>query len=166
MLPHIAHKYTYIQQFQHILASNYTSIMMVFKKTKTLRFQVIFLGRVHQSTAFLYFSALKFTVYVLVNASEKATGGPFTRYEPCDPNNNGRKSVLDLVIVSSELETYIESLQIDQNMFFTPSRPIHKDLRHSDHYALLLILRKLPTNQGTQIRAKNVIRWNTNKPGG
>ena len=63
MLPHIAHKYTDIQQFQHILSSNYTLIMMVFKKNKTLRFQVILLGRVHQSTAFLYFSALKFTVY-------------------------------------------------------------------------------------------------------
>ena len=35
--------------------------MMVFKKTKTLRFQVILRGRVYQSTAFLYFSALKFT---------------------------------------------------------------------------------------------------------
>ena len=36
---------------------------MVFKKTKTLRFQVILRGRVYQSTAFLYFSDLKFTVY-------------------------------------------------------------------------------------------------------
>ena len=103
---------------------------------------------------------------MLVNASEKATGGPFTRYEPCDPNNNSRKSVLDLVIVSSELETYIESLQIDKNMFFTPSRPVHKALRHSDHYALLFVLRNLPANQCTKIHSENVVRWNTNKPGG
>ena len=42
--------------------------------------------------------------YVLVNASDKVKGGPFTRYDPGDPNN---KSVLDLVIVSSELENYV-----------------------------------------------------------
>ena len=36
MLPHIANKYTDIQQFQHILGSNYTLTMMVFEKKTTL----------------------------------------------------------------------------------------------------------------------------------
>ena len=104
--------------------------------------------------------------YILVNASDKVKGGPFTRYDPGDPNNNSKKSVLDLVIVSSELENYVESLEIDKDMYFTPSRPISKGLRHSDHYALLFVLRNLPANQRTQCVAKSVVRWNTNKPGG
>ena len=29
--------------------------------------------------------------YVLVNASNKTDGGPFTRYEPNDPTNNERR---------------------------------------------------------------------------
>ena len=47
--------------------------------------------------------------YILVNASKKVIGGPFTRYDPSDPNNNDKKSVLELCIVSRELFIYVES---------------------------------------------------------
>ena len=104
--------------------------------------------------------------YLLLNALEKARGGPYTRYDPADPNDNDKKSVLDLVIVSSELKNYVATLEIDKNMCFTPSRPVSKGLRHSDHYALLLVLKNLPANQRTKTYAKSIVRWNTNKPGG
>ena len=41
--------------------------------------------------------------YKLINASDIAIGGPFTRYDPIDPFNDNKKSVLDLRIVSVEL---------------------------------------------------------------
>ena len=39
--------------------------------------------------------------YCLVNATDKCTGGPFTCYDPAAPDDEKRKYVLDLCIVSS-----------------------------------------------------------------
>ena len=39
----------------------------------------------------------------LINATNKAINGPFTRYEKNDPSNEDKKSLLDLAIVSSNL---------------------------------------------------------------
>ena len=57
--------------------------------------------------------------YVLVNGTDKVIGGPATRENPANPTS---KSALDLVIVSVELEKYIESMEIDENKTFTPFR--------------------------------------------
>ena len=46
--------------------------------------------------------------YVLINACEDLThGGPFTRYDVGDPDNDNKKSVLDIVVVSKSLVRYI-----------------------------------------------------------
>ena len=42
---------------------------------------------------------LKNKNHVLVNASKKAEGGPFTRYDPGKPDDDALKSCLDLVIL-------------------------------------------------------------------
>ena len=41
--------------------------------------------------------------YTLLNATDKVINGPFTRYDKSDPHNNSKKSALDLVIVSNDL---------------------------------------------------------------
>ena len=38
--------------------------------------------------------------YVLLNGSSKVKNGPWTRYDPSSPDDNERKSALDLAIVS------------------------------------------------------------------
>ena len=52
--------------------------------------------------------------FILVNSSSKVKGGPFTRYDPADPQNKDKKSVLDLCIVSKVLVDYIEEFSIDK----------------------------------------------------
>ena len=74
--------------------------------------------------------------YVLVNASDKVIGGPYTRYDPSEPNNEVKKSALDFVIVSKVLYEFIESLVIDKDLQWTPNRPNGKNqLKFTDHYA-------------------------------
>ena len=48
--------------------------------------------------------------FSLVNSSSKVIGGPFTRFDPSDPDN---KSCLDLVIVSVNMNKYVKELYID-----------------------------------------------------
>ena len=43
-----------------------------------------------------------------MNISIVATGGPFTRYDNNDPDNDDEKSAIDLVVVSSALVPFIE----------------------------------------------------------
>ena len=106
--------------------------------------------------------------YVLVNSSDKVSGKPFTRYEPSDPNNEEKKSTLDLVIVSKGLYEYVESLKIDSNLEWTPCRPISKaKVRYSDHYALLITFKDIPLkNEKRKVgRRKDPTIWNTKKKG-
>ena len=51
---------------------------------------------------------------ILVNNSEKAEGGPFTRKDPSDPNDDKKKSCLDLVLISKDLFRYVNKLFIDK----------------------------------------------------
>ena len=77
--------------------------------------------------------------YVLVNASKKVIGGPFTRYEPSDPEDNDNKSVLSLCIVSAELYEYVDSLTIDKEKHITPYRTISKSKKtFTDHYTMIV----------------------------
>jgi len=56
------------------------------------------------------------TNHTLVNASSKVIGGPFTRYDPSDPKNDFKKSVLSLCVVSNDLLKFIDSLVIDSDL--------------------------------------------------
>ena len=92
-------------------------------------------------------------------------GGPFTRYDPSDENDDNKKSALGLVIVSTELVKYVEKLEIDSKKLFTPFRPLSKNkLRYTDHYSLFLIFRGLPMKIKSPSRKVTV--WNLNKEGG
>ena len=62
---------------------------------------------------------LEMDTVTLVNVTEKTINGPFTQYDKADANNDDRKSLLDPVIVSSELATYINKLEIDEELVDT-----------------------------------------------
>ena len=105
--------------------------------------------------------------YVLVNNTGKTINGPFTRYDPSEPKNEDKKSALDLVIVSECLFQYIEKLEIDKNLKWTPCRPVNKkSLRYSDRYSLLLTFKDIPKKQCKVVGHNKPIIWNTNKKGG
>ena len=69
--------------------------------------------------------------FILLNNSEKCTGGPFTRV---DPSNPSLKSCLDLCIISKGLEKYFVQMIIDEKRLFTPHRAIRSKLTYSDHF--------------------------------
>ena len=102
--------------------------------------------------------------FILVNNSEVARGGPFTRWDPSDET---KKSCIDLVLASANLMPFIRELVIDKERTFTPMRVIPKGnsltARYTDHLSLKISLRDLPSsNRKTEIRTK----WNLKKPGG
>ena len=107
--------------------------------------------------------------YILVNSSNKTMNGPYTRFDPSAPDDDSKKSALDLVIISKNLEFYLEEMRIDKNLNFTPfrSKPKSKDLIYSDHYALLLCFKNIQVDNKVNVR--NGVRhicWNTNKKDG
>ena len=103
----------------------------------------------------------------MVNRSSKVKGGPFTRYDPADPQNKDKKSVLDLCIVSNDLKDYIDEFIIDKERIFTPFRPVgSKKVVYTDHYSCLLVLKGIPIKSATKTHSKKITRWNTNKEGG
>ena len=102
--------------------------------------------------------------YILVNATSKVVGGPFTRFDPANPD---RKSCLDLVIMSKELFRYVHKLFIDKHLVFTPGRPVSKSkIRYTDHRSLILEFRKLPLKLEVNTAGARYALWNTNKIGG
>ena len=102
--------------------------------------------------------------YILVNATNKVVGGPFTRF---DPANHHRKSCIDLVIISKGLLKYLVKLTIDRKLAFTPGRPVKKDkIVYSDHRSLILEFQKIPLKLKSNNVGENFQMWNTNKVGG
>ena len=87
--------------------------------------------------------------------------GPFMRYDKSDPNNNEKKSLLDLVVVSTDLLKYIERLEVDKELKWTPSRGSKGILKHSDHYALLLTFKDVPMSKSKPAACKKERIWNT-----
>ena len=71
--------------------------------------------------------------YVLVNATKKAVGGPYTRYDLADPTCESKKSALDLCVVSIELFDYIEKLVIDK----THATALHVYLKRTIRFLIL-----------------------------
>ena len=102
--------------------------------------------------------------YILVNATSKVVGGPFTRF---DPAYHDRKSCIDLVMISKELFKYVHKLFIDKNLTFTPGRPVSKNkIRYTDHRSLILEFRNLPLKLNSNNAGVKYTMWNTNKIGG
>jgi len=105
--------------------------------------------------------------YVLLNASNKAKGGPFTRIDPSDPEDDEKKSCLDIAIVSEGLVQYFEELVIDRERTFTPAHSLNKNkLTYSDHYAMKIKFNKIPLKEDPVKRKPKVVLWNTNKKDG
>ena len=102
---------------------------------------------------------------ILVNSTDKTIGGPFSRYSPEDPEDDNKKSALDLVIVSENLFKYVEKLEIDKDLRWTPSRVTKGRLKYSDHYSLLLMFKGIPKKMERVVGKKKPIIWNTKKPG-
>ena len=102
--------------------------------------------------------------YILLNNSKKVEGGPFTREEPSDPT---KKSCLDVIIMSEQLEKYVEKVIIDKDRKFTPCS-ISKNGRitYPDHFAIMILMKNIPMKKEKTVRPPKVIMWNTNKPGG
>ena len=102
--------------------------------------------------------------YVLLNNSEKAVGGPWTWICRSDGNV---KSCLDLVIVSADLEPFLENLITDTEFEFGPARvrKVNKKLKkiHSDHFPIVVRFKNLPTKQIVTAKAGS---WNLNVPKG
>ena len=105
--------------------------------------------------------------YVLVNSSNKVKGGPFTRYNPSNPNDNEFKSCLDLIIVSRDLFKHVDEVLIDKELRFTPGNPIGQGkVVYPDHYALVLKMKNLPLASNKNISNSKFKSWNLNKEGG
>ena len=95
------------------------------------------------------------------------SGGPFTRYEPSKPNDDESKSYLDIAIISKVLVKYLEKIEIDKNLSFTPCRPVNKgSLRFPDHYAFFIKFKKIPKKNLNIVTKKKHITWNTHKGDG
>ena len=77
--------------------------------------------------------------YVLLNSlTSKIKGGPFTRVEPSDPDNDDKKSCIDFIIASSDLVKYVDEIVIDRDRKVTPSHAMKSNkLTYPDHLAIM-----------------------------
>ena len=104
--------------------------------------------------------------YICVNNTDKAVGGPFTRFDPSDPKNENKMSCLDIAVISRQLLPYLNYLKIDSEQIFAPSRPISKTKSvFPDHYPLILEFHNLPREKQKQ-QSDSYTIWNTNREGG
>ena len=103
----------------------------------------------------------------MVNSTDKTEGGPFTRFDPSDPQCTSKKSCLDLAIISRELMKFVDRLVVDSKMKFIASRPISKQkVVYPDHYPLILTFKNLPLKSGQNVINPKYTSWDTNKAGG
>ena len=102
--------------------------------------------------------------YILANNSKKASGGPWTWV--CRGDGKVR-SCLDLVIISADLEPFLQSLVVDTEFEFGPARirKVQNKLKkiYSDHFPVIVKLKNLPTRK---IKTQTVSHWNLNVPEG
>ena len=106
---------------------------------------------------------------ILVNNTEKAEGGPFTRKDPSNPNDDSKKSCLDLCLISKDLYRYVDKLVIDKEEKYEMGRVVVKNgtkaLIKPDHLALILSLIDIPINRN-KVKKKMGVRYNTRNPDG
>ena len=104
--------------------------------------------------------------YVLVNACDKVVGGPFTRFDPSCPKDVNSMSCIDLIIASKGLVDHIDTMIIDRNQCFTPSRPLQNGHCFPDHYGILLKLKNLPPATRRKPDQVKMKMWNLHKENG
>ena len=105
--------------------------------------------------------------YICLNNSSKAVGGPFTRFDPSNPDKAANMSCLSLVIVSKALEPFIEKLEIDCKKDYSPIRPLSKTKSiTSDHFPLILTFVENFCTKTAKKKSDCFTMWNTNKEGG
>ena len=79
---------------------------------------------------------------ILGNNLPVTCGGPFTRFEPSDPENATKKSCLDLVLFSPGLVKFIKSITIDSEGKYKMARSFIENgvdkLKPSDHYPIII----------------------------
>ena len=106
---------------------------------------------------------------ILVNNTEKAEGGPFTRKDPSQPQDDNKKSCLDLALVSKDLFRYIDKLLIDKEEKFEMYRVITKNgiksLIKPDHYTMILRFKDIPMNRN-KVKQEVKVGFSLNKTDG
>ena len=101
--------------------------------------------------------------YILANNLKKTMGGPWTWICRAD---GAIRSCLDLVIISADLEPYLNSMVIDTEFEYAPFR-VRKVKKgetrkiYPDHYPIVVKFKNLPTQQIQSERASN---WNLAVP--
>ena len=93
-------------------------------------------------------------------------GGPFTRFDPNDPQNDSKKSLLDIVVVSNELGKYIGKLEIDKNQQWTPYKVEKDKLKFPDHYAVKITLQNIPIRRKQFQPGGRETKWNLKRENG
>ena len=68
---------------------------------------------------------------ILVNKLPVTVGGPFTRFDPSDPNNYDKKSCIDFVMLSPNLVNIIEFMKIDKDGDFKMTQATFQKLSHN-----------------------------------
>ena len=88
--------------------------------------------------------------YILVNNTDKCSGGPWTWVDPSNPEN---KSCIDFVIVSKTLFPFVREMVIDSERNFAMSRIVREDgvfkRVFTDHYTLIVYFHKLPLGKAS-----------------
>ena len=71
-----------------------------------------------------------------------------------------------MIIVSKDLLKYIERLEVDSELQWTPFRIVKGEKKYPDHYALHAVFKTIPVKQKSFSSNKKQIIWNTrNKMG-
>ena len=106
-------------------------------------------------------------MFSLMEPQKLSGGGPFTRVDPADPDNDSKKSCLDLVIMSKKLFNFVDSMTIDKNRVISPHSINNNKVNYSDHFAIQLILKGIPRKKTKDtVIIPRILMWNTNKEGG
>ena len=105
---------------------------------------------------------------ILVNSTGKVHNGPFTRYEKSHPDDASKKSAIDLVLISSSLDKYVESMTRDKNLDWTPSKVSNGVLKYHDHYTIKLCFNNIPIKKDSRkvIPCRKQTIFNTKKENG
>ena len=103
--------------------------------------------------------------FQLINATDLVRNGPNTRYDPSAPDDEEKKSALDLFTVSNDLMKYVEYFEIDKNLNKTPAKIARNKITFTDHYSCTLSFQNIPLKSKKKIFNPMTI-FNTNKKGG
>ena len=104
--------------------------------------------------------------YICLNNSSKSKGGPLTRFDPSNPKRRENMSCLSLVIISKQLEPFIENLEIDNMKVFSPIRPLSKNkFVTSDHFPSIMTFAPAFCKKATSKKNDCFTMWNKNKEG-